>query len=151
MTEIEVPFMDETHKPLLVAAVKRARARTVSAADVKRLSEPLEAMDDPLPRLHRSNKEPTRPRSENVLLLNGYRAALICEEQEAGLCLHLSLSNDATGRLPTPIDLFAVAVRCAAYEGEVSGPLVVWGEQFLMNGAVGGEAICGLFPLKRQN
>jgi hypothetical protein len=42
-----------------------------------------------------------RPPGANVLIPVGYRAAVSIEEQPAGMCIHVSISVDRPGKLPS--------------------------------------------------
>jgi hypothetical protein len=88
-----------------------------------------------------------RPLSQQLDLPLGYRLCASCEEQPAGLCLHLSLScnND----LPHPAMMGALLQVLGFEPEDVAGLSREWVEDFLVDGKPGGRALNFVFLIER--
>jgi hypothetical protein len=80
------------------AAVERARARPIPWAQLKDF-----VVSGDRSEVNLGDRKPgfERIQSENVLIPQGYRAAISFEEQPAGIMRHLSVSVDTPGRVPS--------------------------------------------------
>ena len=69
------------------------------------------------------------PRSQNVRMPVGYRAAISFEEQSPGLCKHLSVSVDTPGAMPS---VESVTMIAKEFGIDFPGPniLTIWTEEF---------------------
>lgn len=114
-------ILDPPTRAAIAAADARARAAPLPWAV---LQEFVQFKDLPHVTLaDRRGGEP--PRSEQVLIEYGYRAAISYEMQPAGLIKHLSISVDEPGKLPHPL---AIQEIMAAFG--IEQPDNAWLEEF---------------------
>lgn len=122
----------------LKAAVERAREKPIPWAILSPTLPRNQDFQETL-RLEDRVSDHRRPQSEWVEIPVGYRVNVSCEEQPAGVFLHLSVS--AKDNLPHP---HAVKLILKAI-GIEQGPDRVWKEEFLADDGSRGLAINLLF------
>jgi hypothetical protein len=88
------------------AAVAHARAHPVPLSVLR-----TGAVPHTKPVISLADRKPgyERPLSEHVLIPIGYRAAVSVEEQPTGMYMHLSISVDRAGKMPSPQAVIAIA------------------------------------------
>jgi len=99
-----VLLIGETERAAIRAAIERAAKHPISFKTLKALA--VEGGSHLTLEMRRQQQGPDwekkRPQSEFVELPVGIRAAISFEEQEIGMCRHLSVSVDTPGALPNP-------------------------------------------------
>jgi len=104
MTSFIIRREDETQ---LRAAAAEVRKHPIPWETLKRgvvpgdKSELTLADRDGVPEIQRTKAE--------VMLLFGWRVCITCEEQPAGILLHVSMSSPADGKVPRPESMFMLA------------------------------------------
>lgn len=133
-------FIGPDQERALIEAVAKARAHPYPWELLKR-TLPVNQETDTL-RLEDRQGEDVRPRSHVVELPPGWMVCISCEEQPAGILLHVSIS-DPRNRAPGPGSLRLGAILTAA---GIDKPLARhWVEEFLIDGKPGGHALNLLF------
>ncbi len=117
-------------------AVERAREHPIPWA-VLCQSMPADQESNMLKLADRRGPPPPRE-PEQVMLPFGHRLAVTCEEQPAGLILHLSLSSGRPGHVPNPIAVALVLDAAGLQAGEHERR--TWVEEFEIDGEPGGLA-----------
>jgi hypothetical protein len=129
-------FIGPDEKQALAAAVARARAKPIPIADVMRGAKGIDQSTDAVTLAERK-MAPIPRKPEQVELPVGYRVAIACEEQPAGICLHLSMSTSASGKVPSPQALLML-LQAMDLEGQ---PVRTWIEEFEIEGKPSGHAV----------
>jgi len=139
-----VMVLGEAEKTALRDAYAWAKAHPLTLRQVIAMATPDQDTDtvtladrDAVDKLHPQATDYQRM----VELPPGYRVNISCEEQPAGLCLHLSMSTPTPDRsVPDPVKVAYVldALGLAAAD---PNPLRRWIEEFLIDGKPGGRAV----------
>jgi hypothetical protein len=130
-------FIGPDEQAALNAAVERARAKPLTIQQVMQGAKGMDQSTDVLTLADRKGKpEPRHP--QQVELPVGYRVSISIEEQPAGICLHLSMSSSARGKVPHPD---AVRMVLEAVGIGLDRARRVWLEEFLIDGKPGGYAV----------
>lgn len=122
-------IIDHETDLLIVAAIDKARQHPTSLEAVKRQAHGIpQGLTIMLGDRRPGYKSEAQP--QQVLIQQGYRAAISFEHQPPGLCAHLSVSVDTPGNLPSTQ---AVTMIAEAFGLEV--PLVpetttIWVEEY---------------------
>jgi hypothetical protein len=124
------------HRALL-EAVERARAKPVMIDQVMAGAQYTNQSTNTIMLAERDGKPPFRIAVQQVELPVGYRVAISFEQQPAGLCLHLSMSSSASGKVPHPE---AIAMVLDAIGITRSSVVRSWIEEFEIDGNSGGLA-----------
>jgi hypothetical protein len=116
----------------LLEALERARAKPLTNQQVMQGAKGMDQSTTVLTLADRKGKPEPR-HAQQVELPVGYRVS-----QPAGMCLHLSMSSSARGKVPHPealdMVLDAIGIRRAC-------PRRVWLEEFLVDDKPGGHAV----------
>lgn len=142
-------IIDDDCRTRLAAALQKARANPITAKMVAFLAVPHPG--DAVMSLWDRGSDFVRPPSEHVRLLAGYRVAITFEEQPPGLCLHLSVSNDATGEMPSHKTVADIAVACHATVPIAAMATPAWVEEFKIGDGLGGIAVNLLLIVAKPN
>lgn len=120
-----VLMMSDEIRAQISSAIERARQKPIGPQTVKDnafAGDPRVAtLADRKPGFARTEA------SENVLIPMGYRAAVSVEHQPVGLCLHLSVSVDTPGKLPS---VPAVQLIAEAFGIDSGNTMSSWLEEF---------------------
>jgi hypothetical protein len=108
MTAFLIRPEDERH---LKAAVEQAQANPIPWEILKDGVTPEQDIDRLTLAERESIPDVARTREE-VMLPLGWRVSITCEEQPAGLLLHLSMSSPVKGKIPTEHALRLVIEAC---------------------------------------
>jgi hypothetical protein len=130
-------FIGPDKQAELNAAVERARAKPLSIHQVMQGAKGIDQSAGVLSLADRKGKPEPR-HAQQVELPVGYRVSISVEEQPAGMCLHLSMSSSARGKVPHPD---AVRMVLDVIGIERSLPYRTWIEEFLVDGKPGGHAV----------
>jgi hypothetical protein len=122
-------------------AMQRARARPVPMREILRVAAVIDQGTDCLTLAERNAAKPYRPGVQMVELPVGYRVNISFEEQPAGMCLHLSMSTSAKGKVPGPEAVGMVLGTLGL--GDLT-PDRIWLEEFEIDGKPGGQAVNAL-------
>jgi hypothetical protein len=116
--------------------IKRAHAKPIPWEALKQHMVPNQ--DSAVTTLADRAVVPARPPSESIELPLGYRLNISCEEQPAGLCLHLSMSE--YNALPHP-RMVSSLLGLLGFPQAVIDTARVWIEEFLVDGEPGGQCV----------
>jgi hypothetical protein len=123
----------------LKSAMERARAKPVTIKEIMRVARLVDQSTNTLTLVDRERSPPPERFAQQVELPVGYRVSISFEEQPAGMCLHVSMSIGAQGKVPGPeavsLVMEAIGVENALHNGRV------WIEDFLIHGKPGGKAV----------
>lgn len=126
----------DEHRALL-EAVERARAKPLMIDLFMEGVGEIDQSTNVLTLAERKAAPPTRQALQQVELPVGYRVAISFEQQPAGLCLHLSMSSSALGKVPHPEAVAMVLDAIGIKRGSVAR---TWIEEFEIDGNPGGLA-----------
>jgi len=119
----------DTQRRIQVAVIK-ARANPTSLGAIRRAAEGI-PQGNVIKLADRKSGYRPPMQSEQVLIQQGYRAAISFEYQPVGLCRHLSISVDVPGNLPSPA---AVEMIAEAFDFSIpsltEGKTHMWVEEF---------------------
>jgi hypothetical protein len=122
-------IIDDKVQAAINAALADARRQPMSLDEVKRIAVPNQDvlkldLKDRAPNAAQRAHEPT-----SVLIPIGYRASVSFEQQPVGLCVHLSISVDRPGWMPSreSVDMIAGAF---GLKMPLDGKSEVWLEEF---------------------
>lgn len=137
-------LIGESEKAAIVRAVERARRRPVPWSELKK-SLPLNQDTDEVRLQDRNPTAPPRRESQIVEIPVGYTLCVSCEEQPAGICLHMSMSTRTPGKVPSP-EVFGLVLRVLKEAGQIDLTIPpkdgrVWLEDFLVGDQLGGKAV----------
>lgn len=131
-------YIGPKEEEALNAAVERARAHPVAMDQVMRAAQAIDQATHMVTLAERKATPPVRIALQQVELPDGYRVAISVEEQPAGMCLHLSMSSGARGKVPHPAALAMVLEAIGIKPGGFAGR--TWIEEFEVDGKPGGHA-----------
>jgi hypothetical protein len=130
-------FIGPDEQDALKAAVELARKKPLTIHQVMQRAKSMDQSTDVVTLAQR--KTVPEPRYvQQVELPVGYRVAISFEEQPAGMCLHLSMSSGAPGKVPHPD---AVKMVLQAIGVDLKDCVRAWIEEFLIDGKPGGNAV----------
>jgi hypothetical protein len=130
-------FIGPDEQAALNAAVERARAKPLTIHQVMQGAKGMDQLTDVVTLAERKGK-PAPRYAQQVELPVGYRVSISVEEQPAGMCLHLSMSSSAPGKVPHP-DAVRMVLEVIGIERGL--PYRTWIEEFLIDGKPGGHAV----------
>jgi hypothetical protein len=106
-------LIDQATKERIKLAVKRAERRPIPLEVMRANAVEFPSTGKPLRLADRKPGYVERPRSQQVLIPVGFRAAFSIEEQPGGLVRHLSVSVDegADQKMPNPIQFEMIAAE----------------------------------------
>ena len=125
MNKLRVLILNDEVMSAITAADLLARAKPVPWVV---LSHAVDATPTAYLRLQ-NRSDLLVPRSEQVLIPVGYRAAISYEHQPAGLVKHLSVSVDTPGNVPG-LEAFTAIAQAFGMEVGVEMPARMWIEEF---------------------
>ena len=136
---MSTPFViGNVEREAIRAAVKYARAHPVPIDVVMRSVNMEKENTDTYAIEDRPPGYTGRPEPAQVMLPFGYRLAVSCEQQPAGMCLHLSMSApDPVNRVPHPAACEMV-LEAAGIDSET--PTRQWLEEFMVDNKRSGKA-----------
>lgn len=119
-------LMGDKEKADITRAIERARRKPITLAWLRQWGFAASEHKGPLKLADRKPGFPERPRSQQVLIPIGYRAAVSFEEQPAGMAMHLSISverpdpkwNPSVAAVQTIAEAFGIAPD-RMHDGEV--------------------------------
>ena len=94
-------LIDDASVKRLQTAIARARAKPIPWHILRRHIPAQNEKTNTLTLADRRSVVPPRE-PETVMLPLGWRVAITCEDQPAGMLLHISMSSPAKGRTPIP-------------------------------------------------
>ena len=118
-------FLDPENQDRLLAAVQKARTKIIPW-DVLKECLPVQNQESDKLTLADRGRVPLRE-PETVLLPFGWRVAISCEEQPAGILLHLSMSSPAKRKVPRPEAMVMVIEACGFTPDDIARE---WLEEF---------------------
>jgi hypothetical protein len=129
-------FIGPEETTALKLAVELARKKPVTIQQVMQGAKGMDQSTHVLTLAERKGKPEPR-HAQRVDLPVGYRVSISVEEQPAGMCLHLSMSSSAPGKVPHP-DAVCLVLDVIGIERGL--PYRTWIEEFLVDGKPGGRA-----------
>jgi hypothetical protein len=126
-------------------AMARARARPVTIQQIMKVAGEVDHFADTVTLADRARIPKLERLAQHVALPVGYQVSISFEEQPAGMCLHLSMSSGAPGKVPSP-DAISMVLSAIGMDGGVQEILNlrggrIWLEDFLIHGKPGGRAV----------
>jgi len=123
-------IIDAQVRSQIAQAVAKARTKTTPWEKLRAFAEPETKTEITLAdKAAMPGVEELMGRSENVLIPNGYRAAISFEEQPAGIVRHLSVSVDKPGKLPS-VESVGVILEEFGFDPLNRGTSEIWLEEF---------------------
>jgi hypothetical protein len=138
-------LLGETEAAAIIHAVERARRNPIPWAELKKQLPIANQATHELRIQDRNPRAPRRREAELIEIPVGYRLAISCEEQPAGMCLHMSMSSSTPGKVPSP-EAFGMVLRVLRDANVLDLTIPpeagrIWFEDFLIGDKVGGKAI----------
>jgi hypothetical protein len=139
-----VIVIGDAEKAALRDAYEWAKAHPLTLQQVMAMATPHQETDT-VTLAERDAVEARHPQASDyqrmVELPPGYRVNISCEEQPAGMCLHLSISTPTPDRsVPDPAKVAFVLDALGLSAAEPS-PMRQWVEDFLIDGKRAGRAV----------
>jgi hypothetical protein len=126
-------------------AMARARARPVTIQEIMKVAGAFDHFTDTVTLADRARIPRLERLAQHVALPVGYQVSISFEEQPAGMCLHLSMSSGAPGKVPgpEPVSMVLAAIGMGGGLQEVLNQHGgrIWFEDFLIDGRPGGRAV----------
>jgi hypothetical protein len=139
---MSVLIIGEAEKAALRVAQERARAKPI-LFDIVRQAGEVGNFDATLTLADRERlgaEKVIRPQAECVEIPFGYRVNISYEEQPPGMCLHLSMSTSAPGKIPRP-EAVAMVLDALDMPPKPWCSAPPWREEFTIDGKPGGIAV----------